>query len=38
MALRFTQPLTQMSNKVKFTLEQTTKAYRGNRCIALLFL
>jgi len=24
--------------KVKFTLEQTTKAQRGSRCIALLFL
>jgi len=24
--------------KVKFTLEQATKAQRGSRCIALLFL
>ena len=24
--------------KVKFTLENTTKAQRGSRCIALLFL
>jgi len=24
--------------KVKFTLEQVTKAHKGSRCIALLFL
>ena len=24
--------------KVKFTLEQATKAHRGSKCIALLFL
>jgi hypothetical protein len=38
MALRLIQPLTEMSNKAKVTLEQATKACRGSRDIALLFL
>jgi len=28
----------QINKKVKFTLEQATKAHRGSRAIALLFL